>query len=406
VLVVFDETGQYGLIRLQQIKEEPVHVVGQWLQPCSWQWLSGGESSSRVIEVAQQVSPDIRGELVCDLMDAREWQRINPVGTKGLMGTSHYSGTNFDGCLVVNEAGYGAYPRVLGRMTRQGVFKCGQATPDGYFEPVPWGVNDLRWLEIGNESEHMSIVRAPDSGLWGYLDRYEAIAIEPQYDDAWSFNYGTAKVRPVGNPCVGLIDKAGQWVLPPTWKNLWRWSREVVVAESMEGNWGAIDVQGRVIVPFAPYATWLQHPEVCERLADYQIGRSWTNDPAEERRRTIIEVIATIWKRELREHIRIAVQSSLNRGSSLAGLEGLFDGDTSERDLRESGVWGLKVVLLHDKSEGFLQPKAGETGQICCYYPVGLSTFDLSIEAPVMGLASCPDASVGIPWRDLSIAPV
>lgn len=126
-------------------------------------------------------------------------------------------------------------------------------------------------------------------------------------------------------------------------------------------------------------------------------------DSEEETRQALIEVIAAIWKRGFRENIRQALAASLEKGESLAGLAGIFDGDTSERDLREGGIWGLRVRLLRDKHTGILQPQAGESGRIVCYYPVGLSTFDLSEEAPVTGLSSHPDTSIGVPWSDLVV---
>lgn len=403
VLVVCDETGQYGLVRLNQVADDPPRVIGRWVQPCTWAWLAEASSSgAQAIEAARHVVPDARGELVCDLIDALDERQVNPPGVKGLLGTSHYFGTDYNGSLVVNEAGHGSHTRVLGRITRQGVLLCGQSAQDGMLESVPWGLSDLRWLEIGQHAEGMIAVRSPENGLWGYMDRCGALVIKPQYESAGDFQHGTAVVLPAGDHRVGLIDKTGQWVLLPRWHNLQRWSRQVIVAETLEGHWGAVDVQGRVIVSFEHYSTWLDHPEVQERLADYRIGRSWRNDPEEEARRTVIEVIATIWKREFREKIRKALHSSLNEGGSLAGLEGLFDGDTSERDLREGGIWGLEVVLLRDKTDGLLQPRTAETGRIGCYYPVSLSIFDLSTEAPVHGLPTQPEAAIGIPWRDLT----
>jgi len=56
---------------------------------------------------------------------------------------------------------------------------------------------------------------------------------------------------------------------------------------------------------------------------------------------------------------------------------------------------------LHDKAGGILQVRAGETGCIGAFYPVGLSCFDLSIEAPVCNMASHPDAVIGLPWKSL-----
>lgn len=87
---------------------------------------------------------------------------------------------------------------------------------------------------------------------------------------------------------------------------------------------------------------------------------------------------------------------------SLASLEGVFDSNALTRDLEEAGVWFMPIRLLRDKSESLLHPKAGETGRIFAEYPVSLSIFDLSVEAPVEGLASAPQAIVGVQWRDLA----
>lgn len=405
VLVVCDESGRYGLVRLHQIAPEPPRVIGLWLQPCEWVWLAEAASSSAsVIEAARQVEPDARGELVCDLISPLDGRRINPPGVKALLGTSHYNGTDYSDSLVVNEAGQGLYARVLGRVTRQGVLLCGQAVHDGMLEEVRWGLDDVRWLEMGSEQGGMIAVRSPDNGLWGFIDRRGAVAIAPQFGDVWGFNHGTAVVQPAGEARVGLIDKTGQWVLPPLWCTLRHESRRVIVAEDAAACWGALDAQGSVIVPFQPYADWLKHPDVCQRLEGHQIGHSWGSDGEAEKRSAVIDTIAAVWKRGFREKIRVAVEAALHKGGSLAGLEGMFDADTSERDLREGGVWGLPVTLLHSKTQGVLRPQAGESGRIACYYPVGLSTFGLEVEAPISGLPSCPEASVGIPWRDLAVA--
>lgn len=223
-----------------------------------------------------------------------------------------------------------------------------------------------------------------------------------QYDAAWSFNYGTAEVRPQGGLSVGLIDRSGQWVLPPVWRTIERRSQRVIVVENAEGCWGALNAQGGVIVAFQPFVDWLEQPEMCERLAEYRIGRSWETDPEEDKRQTLIEHIEILLKREFRDKIRAALKSSIEAGGSLAGMEGVFDGDTSEGDLRRMGLWNLPVTLLREKQDGMLQPRAGETGRIAFYYPVSLSVFELSVEAPVSGLASCPDAAVGVRWRDLA----
>ena len=69
---------------------------------------------------------------------------------------------------------------------------------DGMLEDVPWGLDDVRWLEMGSAQEGMIAVRSPDNGLWGFIDRRGAVAIAPQFSDVWGFNHGTAVVQPVG----------------------------------------------------------------------------------------------------------------------------------------------------------------------------------------------------------------
>jgi hypothetical protein len=105
------------------------------------------------------------------------------------------------------------------------------------------------------------------------------------------------------------------------------------------------------------------------------------------------------WRQStLRKHVDAAKTQD-----SLASLEGVFDSNARTRDLIEAGVWFRTVRVLRDKSDGLLQPKAGESGRIYAEYPVSLSIFDLSVEAPVAGLASAPQAIVGVPWRNLAI---
>lgn len=404
VLVVCNEQGRYGLVRLNQIAKMPPFIVGEWMQPCEWFYLGdAGSSPCKFVEATGTIEPDVRGELVCDLISTGDGRRVNPPGIKGLLGTTHYSGANYEGCLVVNEAGYGRHTRVLGRVTRHGVLLRGQVVEEDGVDLTAWSLDDLRWIAMGTQSEGMMAVCSPENGRWGYVDRYGAEVIAPQFDLARHFEHGSAVARLPGCQFVGLIDTAGQWVMPAVWRTIERWSSRVIVAEDSEGHWGALDAQGNVTVPFQPFADWLAQPEMRERLADYRIGRSWQTDQEEEIRRTLIEWIATLLKIEFRNKIRTALNTAIESGGNLAGMEGIFDDDTSEGDLRRIGLWNLPVTLLQDKQDGMLQPCAGESGRIAFYYPVILSTFDLSVEAPVIGLATCPDASVGIPWRNLTV---
>ncbi|MDD2465089.1 MAG: WG repeat-containing protein [Desulfobulbus sp.] len=395
-LVVCNAEGRYGLIRLRQLQGPTPQVVGQWFQSCSWAYLSGGNGTgSSILEATCSNVPDDRGELVCDLLDAQDGHRINPPGIKALMGS-----INYRGAIVVNEAGFGRFHRVLGRVNRQGVLCNGQTRPSGEGSDGTWVVDDLRWLEIGSESERLTAVRSAENGLWGYVDQNGAISIAPQFGDVWAFNYGTAEVQPKGSSFWGLINTSGQWVLQPEWAYLKRWSKRIIVAEDAKLRWGAINAQGKIIVEFRSLDDWMAHPEVIKRLEREEKRRSWSENNETGKRLTLVETIAEIYKIEFRKKAR---QAFLDCSTSLVGVEGIFDADTSERDLKEVGVWGREVRLLRDKTDGILQPGKGETGRIGCSYPVGLSTFDLSVEAPVSGLATQPEAAIGIPWRDLEL---
>lgn len=81
----------------------------------------------------------------------------------------------------------------------------------------------------------------------------------------------------------------------------------------------------------------------------------------------------------------------------------VFDSNARTRDLMEARVWLMPVRVVRNKTDRLLQPKAGETGRIITVYPVSLSIFDLSAEAPVNELASAPQTSVGVAWRDLAL---
>jgi hypothetical protein len=85
---------------------------------------------------------------------------------------------------------------------------------------------------------------------------------------------------------------------------------------------------------------------------------------------------------------------------SLASLEGLFDHTATLRDLQAAGLMGMRVRLLRGKTEG-LPAAANSTGRIDIQYPVSLSTFDLRVQAPVMGLTEHDYQVLGVEWKDL-----
>ena len=233
----------------------PSRVVGRWLRSCDCAYISAGNGvASRILEVATSVEPDSRGELVCDLFDVVDGVRVNPDGVKGLMGTLNGA----RGTIVVNQAGFGKFARVLGRVDAKGVLFKGQREFDGELEIVPWGVDDLRWLEIGIRSDGMTAFRSVENGFWGFVDESGAVAIEARYADVCRFDGGMVAVLDVGSNLWGLINKNGDWVAQPKWLCIDRVAHDLSVVESVDHCWGAIDDRGGIRLDLRPWSQWVK----------------------------------------------------------------------------------------------------------------------------------------------------
>jgi hypothetical protein len=76
---------------------------------------------------------------------------------------------------------------------------------------------DFKSKDIKKES----VVLYPilQDGKWGYIDKTGKIVINPQFDNAWRFNDGLAKVR-FGEK-YGFIDKKGKIVINPQFDGIW-----------------------------------------------------------------------------------------------------------------------------------------------------------------------------------------
>lgn len=362
--IVTDEMGLRGLIDLE----------GRFSVPCQYAYLHEGKADGACFEAATTLEPDSRGERLCDLIDG-DGRRINPPGLKVLAGTLRR-----EGCVVAPEGDSQALR--LDWMDPRGLVRDGDAS---------LGAGELRWAAVGNLSDDRRLVRSPDSGRWGYLDESGAVAIPPTFRQASWFSDGIAKVG-TGPGKLGLIGLDGAWRIPPVWADIWPESKQCYVAKNGLGQFGAINPAGEVIVAFQTEDELLKDAPWDELKGNPRLALGEDFDP--------IELVMRQWRRNFP---RKRVDEAKTR-DSLASLEGVFDSNARTRDLREAGVWFMPVRLLRDKSDGLLRPKAGETGHIFAEYPVSLSIFDLSVEAPVAGLASAPQAIVGVPWRDLVVA--
>ena len=397
-LVVANAAGLFGVVQLRQLPGSAGAagpVVGVWMQSCMWPWLAGPKCAvGSLLEAAHSLVPDARGEVLCDLLEPLTGLRVNPPGVKALVGS-----LGSQGVLVANEDEH--LPLRLGRVDRRGQLFCGQAVEDHELARVPWGVEDLRWAEIRDESYGLAAVRCPETGLWGYVGRRGEVLIAPAFARVAAFSKVGAVVWPEAGGCCGLINPAGQWLLAPQWQRIVQESERVMVVQDTEDAWGAVSPAGEVLMALAPRASWVVQPDIAAALQSVAERESrWPLDRAKLADEVIADGVAAAWRRRWRAAICAALASG---GENLGRCVGLFDAATSERDLRAVGLWGQRVRLLADKRDGLLRPIVGEVGQIGAYYPVGLSCFDLRVEAPVNGLPTQPEAAIGIPWAELAL---
>lgn len=76
----------------------------------------------------------------------------------------------------------------------------------------------LLFQKKGNENEDHRCNRNGYSGKFGFIDHLGHFVINPQYDNAWDFKNGLAKIT-VGkgdDAKIGYIDKTGRTVWQPS----------------------------------------------------------------------------------------------------------------------------------------------------------------------------------------------
>lgn len=399
-MIVTNESGCSGIVHLMDLNDTLLgNVVGYWMQPCVWFYLRGKSSSPPVFEAAQSLAPDARGEVVCDLINGVSGERLNPPGIKILANTV----LDEDCCIAVNEATGSNSPKHLDLLNLSGQFMQGQldtSTPNDQHAGSP---RELRWTKLYSGHTYRP-VQSRESGHWGFVDRHGAVIIEPRFALVSFFEQDLAPAWPAETPTlVGLIDTKGDWAIPPRWESIHLQTRRQFIVQDVDDQWGAVDELGDLVIALQSRATWLQDAWIAEKLAteraEFIQYFPWSKSLEEVENDVLVEGIA----RQRHELVKRKVQTALTTPPySLAALEGVFDCDPSNRDLHEAGIWGVNVRVLENQNEGILRAKAGETGHIATYYPVGLSCFDLSVEAPISGLGSHQEAVVGIPWRNLA----
>ena len=91
-------------------------------------------------------------------------------------------------------------------------------------------------------------VKSISTGMTGYMDVEGNWLIPPQFYDAYPFTEDGRARAAVAKEKWGVIDRAGQWVIEPEYKQLNDFHDGLAVARNGEGKYGYIDMQGNFIL--------------------------------------------------------------------------------------------------------------------------------------------------------------
>lgn len=94
------------------------------------------------------------------------------------------------------------------------------------------------------------LVAVKKEAKWGYVNTSGSFAIPAKYDDAWPFFGDKAVVVEKGT--FGIINTKGDWLLKPKAGTAnGDLSGKRLVCTNETGKWGALDLKGNTVVPFA-----------------------------------------------------------------------------------------------------------------------------------------------------------
>lgn len=387
-VVVFDALGHQRFARLNTAaSNRPTSAlrVAHYTSPTQIYVYLKNYSQANAYEALSlsdfQSAPWGPAHCLCDFINA-DGESLIPTATRVLAGT-----VDNGGCVIINEDT--ALP------LRQDWFSL--THPQHAFN------RPLRWLKVVGERENRRAVQSPENNCWGYIDAEGELVIAAQFADWGLFHRGFAQVSlPAAPQLYGLINKVGEFVLSPQWLDL-RWSSAKWVAvKNTQGEWGVVGLSNttepmltpKTLVPFESPENWLALYE--QQLGDgsYRPRISWGDKTDEEK---IVEQMEQVFIAAKQAQVDAAKSAA-----SLASLTGLFDHTTSEKELANLGLWGMRVeVIAFAGCDSAHEKLVGQQGIIMSHYPVSLSTFDLSIEAPLEGLASYPNAVMGVTWAEL-----
>jgi hypothetical protein len=108
------------------------------------------------------------------------------------------------------------------------------------------------------------------NGVYGYVDETGNFAIEPQYQNAWSFVRGAALIK--SNGLYGMIDKQGDAILQPVWDSVIPFSASCFIF-GKKGKYGfAAHGTGEELLPAAYEQVYFYTNSLCVVQSGFQLG--------------------------------------------------------------------------------------------------------------------------------------
>lgn len=403
--VVQDVNGRYQFAQLLDFEKLPDAVFGEErmararvCMASSYAYLYAFYGRSGFYEASQHdLTQDAGGDWVCDIV-TRGDVIVSGSETKALAGS-----LNHDGCLLKRT---NTDKRLLGWLP---LCESENSQTDAH---NLWKLTKLFWADVRIMGDMRRAVQDAETGLWGFLNEQEDVAVSPQFARVGQFCANiTWAALPEDPQIVGIINRQGEWLTPRQWRYIAWDNARFITVQTVDDEWGAIGFTDRRhkddsfvrptwTVPLQSGQVWLDAFDANQKDPNKRRGFDvYFSDPMEKsREEKIIQAIDRASENKLFALVRQAKTES-----SLACMNGQFESSPTVQLLMQIGVWGLSVRVLRDK-RGLRPIGAGEMGTIFTQYPVSLSCFDINQEAPVMGLSSAPEAVIGIPWGDLCFA--
>jgi hypothetical protein len=133
-----------------------------------------------------------------------------------------------------------------------------------------WGYVDIRgnWVIAQSFDDAYAfsggLARVKKKNLWSYVDQRGELITSFRFSDAFDFEGEVARAASKGGDgrkLMGLIDRAGKWVIMPAYPEIRKFSDNgLAMAKNINGDWGFINKKGQ----------WM--PTTCEAVKQFSDG--------------------------------------------------------------------------------------------------------------------------------------